>query len=71
MSVKEYLRRNLIHAKAVGAEAGAKVALKRVCGWTNPPKWLVAQLERIIERAEPVAHEVAVYRDQIKLDHES
>lgn len=63
----EYLRRNLIHASAVGAEANAKAALQRVSGWSNPPKWLVAALEGIIERCEKVAPEVARHRDEIEV----
>lgn len=63
MSVNpEYLRRNLLVCKAVGANANAKAALKRLQGQKQPPKWLVAYLEGIIERTEPLGPALACYR---------
>lgn len=63
--INEYLRRNLLQASAVGAEANAKAALKRVRGWKNPPKWLVKELEGIAARAKLVAEEMAEHRDEL------
>jgi len=61
----EYSRRNLLHASAVGAEAGARVSLARVKRWKNPPKWLVASLEGVHERAVQVSAEMAAHRNEM------
>lgn len=58
----EYLRRNLLVCKAIGANATAKVALDRLRLQKRPPKWLVAYLEGIIERTEPLGPALACYR---------
>ena len=63
----EYLRRNMLHASSVGAEANAKTALERVSGWKNSPKWLVEALQGIIDRCEKVAPEMAKHRDEIEV----
>jgi hypothetical protein len=65
----EYLRRNLIAAKAVGAHANTVATLKRVNQLAHPPRWLVKALEGIRDRAEPLAAELAAYRDLIKYDY--
>ncbi len=65
--MEEYLRRNLLHASSVGAEANAKTALKRIKGWKKPPLWLVAALESVIERCERVAPEMAKHRNEIEV----
>ena len=62
---EEYLRRNLIHSKAVGAMAGAQNSLKRLRRLKRAPKWLLASLEGVAERAEVVAREAAVHRDEV------
>ena len=65
--LEEYLRRNLLHASSVGAEANSKAVLKRVKSLKRPPKWLVAALEGVIERCEKVSPEMAKHRDEIEL----
>lgn len=61
---QEYLRRNMIHCSAVGAEYNARAALERLKRWRNPPIWLVSALQGIIERCEKVEPEMAKYRDE-------
>jgi len=58
----EYLRRNLLHCKAVGAHANATVALIRLRSMKRPPKWLVASLEGIVERVDPLRAALVDYR---------
>lgn len=60
---EEYLRRNLLLAKAIGAKAGASTALKRLEMQTRPPKWLVNALRGILERCDPLPAELAKWRD--------
>ena len=60
-----YARRNILHAKSVGALANAMAALKRLQAQKHPPKWLVRSLESIVERAAPVADEMARHRDEV------
>lgn len=67
----EYMRRNRLHASAVGAEAGARVSLARVKRWKNPPKWLVESLEGVYERAVKVSAEMAAHRNEIHESQES
>lgn len=62
----EYLRRNLLHCAAVGASAGAEASLKRLRGIKRAPKWLLASLAGVMERAERVAAEMAKHRDEIE-----
>ncbi len=59
----EYLRRNLLHAKSLGVKANASAALKRLEMQANPPKWLVAALRGILERADPLPADLARWRD--------
>jgi hypothetical protein len=58
----EYLRRNLLVCKAVGAHAGASKSLERLRRMKRPPKWLVKSLEGVVERAEPLVSALACYR---------
>lgn len=58
----EYLRRNLLVCKAIGANANAKAALKRLQAQKRPPKWLAAYLQGIIERTEELGPALACYR---------
>jgi len=62
---KEYLRRNLIHAKAVGADATARIALERLRELKRPQKWMIKYLEAIINRTGSVHPEVAKWRDTV------
>lgn len=59
----EYLRRNLIHAKAVGAHANTAAALRRLEMQAKPPKWLIKALEGIMLRLQDVHPEVARWRN--------
>ena len=59
-----YGHRNLLHCKAVGALAGAEAALQRARATKRSPRWLVECLEGIVERARPVANEMAKHRDE-------
>lgn len=59
----EYLRRNLLVAKAEGAKANASAALKRLEMQTRPPKWLCEYLRGIIERASALPPDLAKWRD--------
>lgn len=58
----EYLRRNLLHCKAIGAMAGAEKALERVMRMKRRPKWLVESLLGIIDRVGPLGGALACYR---------
>jgi hypothetical protein len=59
----EYLRRNLIVAKAVGVKANTRSALQRLEQQAKPPRWLVLALRGILERAEPLPAELAKWRN--------
>jgi hypothetical protein len=61
----EYLRRNLLCCKAIGAHANASAALKRLREQKRPAQWLVAALEGIIERTEPLGSALAGYRSVV------
>jgi len=61
----EYLRRNLIHASAVGIAAGADAALKRLAVMKRPPKWIVESFTGIADRASKVHPEIAAHRDEL------
>lgn len=62
----EYLRRNLLHAKAVGANAGLDAAINRLCNTKRHPRWLVEALLRVKVRIEPLPHEIALWRNSAK-----
>ena len=59
----EYLRRNLLVCKAVGAKSIASKSLKRLEQQTRPPKWLVAALRGILERTDPLPEDLAKWRN--------
>jgi hypothetical protein len=63
VNAKEYSRRNMAHANAVGAHANAKAALARLLAMKRPPMWLVGALEGIERRTAIVHPEVAAWRD--------
>ena len=58
-----YLQRNMLVCKAVGANANAKAALKRLKTQRRPAKWLIAMLEGIEERTAALPGELAHYRN--------
>ena len=59
-----YARRNLLHAKSVGAHANALAALHRVQGRKAREMWLVEYLEGLVWRLEAVKDEMAKHRDE-------
>ena len=61
----EYLRRNLLVAKAVGAISLADSILKRLGAAKRPPKWLVEQTQGIRERLDGLPRELAAYRGEL------
>lgn len=63
MAHEEYLRRNLIHASAIGSRAAFAAALKRLSSTKRPPKWLIEMMKGGLERAEKVHPEVAKWRN--------
>jgi hypothetical protein len=63
MPHEEYLRRNLVHAGSVGVRAGIGNAVDRLNATKRPPKWLVAQLQGLIERAEHASADLAQWRN--------
>lgn len=69
MSVNpEYLRRNLLVCSAVGANANAQSALKRLRAQKRPPKWLGALLEGIEERTAKLPGPLACYRGAVPVN---
>lgn len=60
---EEYLRRNLVSAKAYGAAAAIESALARLYNTKNSPKWLRVQLHAAQTRMLAVPHELARWRD--------
>jgi hypothetical protein len=60
---KEYLRRNLYHAKAVGVNAGLCSAIKRLETHSRPPKWLLELLKREQSKAAELIGPLAKYRN--------
>lgn len=62
---QEYLRRNLVHAKAVGVQAGIKAAIDRLEGNKNRPQWLVDLLRREYEKTDSICTEAAKHRDEV------
>lgn len=59
----EYLRRNLVIAKACGAKAQIKITSERLKNTKRVPKWLTASLAAMQVRVEDIPHELAQWRD--------
>lgn len=66
----EYLRRNLLVCRAIGANRNAKAALRRLQGQRRPAKWLVTYLQGIIDRTEGLPGELACYRAAVPVNVE-
>jgi hypothetical protein len=60
----EYLRRNLLVAKATGVQAAAKVARAHALGLKRRPMLLISRLSSILIRIEPCIKELARHRDE-------
>lgn len=63
MAHDEYLRRNLLIAKAIGARAAANVALHRLKKMKNPPKWIIAAFEAVEVRTAELPPDLALWRN--------
>ena len=59
----EYLRRNLLVAKAIGIRANAEAAKARLLATKKPPRWMIDVLNGIVERAKPLPADLATFRD--------
>lgn len=60
---QEYLRRNLLHCKSIGAHGIAVSALKRLRGMKCPPLWIVQAFEGVRDRAAELPAEMAAWRN--------
>jgi hypothetical protein len=61
-ALDEYLRRNLVHATAVGVHANLGVAIDRLARMKSPPKWLVDLLKRTHANSAALPPELARWR---------
>lgn len=59
----EYLRRNLVVAKACGLKEGIKATTQRLRSMSRVPRWLFASLTAMHERAADLPPELARWRD--------
>ena len=62
----EYLRRNLLVAKAIGARSVIPGAAQRLMRMKRPPKWLLEAFAQIDVRLEPLPAALSEYRDLAK-----
>lgn len=62
----EYLRRNLLVAKAQGARSFVLATQRRLFDMKSSPKWLRDNILEIIVRLEPIPRELAQHRDEAK-----
>ena len=60
----EYLRRNTLVAKAIGARANTKAMLKQLYALKRCPNWIKDELKGIAERLEELPKELAAHRDE-------
>lgn len=63
--IDEYLRRNMLAARAVGAHANASAALRRLNLNRRAPRWLKRCLAGIVLRTEDLGAEMARHRDEM------
>lgn len=63
---KEYLRRNLLHAKSVGVHFGIKSVIDRVEKMRRKPKWMLEILRRELVKSDAVQKEMAAHREEMK-----
>lgn len=64
-NMAEYLRRNLLVCKAIGAQSYIPGARKRLLAMKRPPKWLLKMLDGMDERLEPLPKALADYRNEV------
>jgi len=62
----EYLRRNLIHASAVGAQSAIIMSLCHLRTMKRVPRWLLDSLEGAEKRLAAIPHELAEWRNSIR-----
>ena len=60
---EEYLRRNLLHAKSVGAVAALNGARARLLNVKRAPKWMLTAIESALARSRPLPDEIARWRN--------
>lgn len=66
----EYLRRNLLHSKAAGVEAGLNAAIKKLRGLRNRSKWIKWMLDLLVRewaKSRDVVDEMASHRDEVEV----
>jgi len=63
---KEYLRRNLLHAKAAGVYFGIKAVVDRVETMRRKPLWMLEMLNRELVKANVVQKEMAAHCEEMK-----
>ena len=61
----EYTRRNLLCAKAIGAQAAIRNALEDAEKLKRPPKRLIKRLRDALERLEDVPTDLAQHRNSV------
>ena len=66
LMIDEYLRRNLIHCKAVGVSAGLAECIRHLQTVKHPPKWLVTILNCEWRKMGDIANELAAHRNEEK-----
>lgn len=63
MAHDEYLRRNLLHCKSLGAHGIAAASMGRLLSMKNPPRWIVEALDGILDRTAELSPEMAAWRN--------
>lgn len=65
---EEYLRRNLVVAKAYGVQAGISAILKRLSANKRQPQWILNLLGWELSRMDDVINEAVKHRDEVSHD---
>ena len=63
----EYLRRNLVIAKAERARANVLYTLERMIKRDDCPQWLVYHLQNAYDKMDDVIKELVKHRTEVKL----
>ena len=61
----EYLRRNLIHCKSIGAHSCIQAAILRLRKTKRPQKWLLKLLMEAERRAGELPDELSAHRSEV------